>query len=294
MPLAKKIPIPQTQAKFIDDMTLGIALDLEKILIKNPDPNPILPLNFHNRTGHVLQRDTNLMQKELNALMLYVQEKQMKINVSKSNVMLFNPKKSIDFMPQLSLGNETNLDVVESTKLLGVMLRSDLKWKDNTEYICKRAYIRLYMLRRLKGLGASTAELFDVYRQQVVSVLELSVPVWSPALTQHEVAQIERVQKAALHIILGNEFITYDEALHRLELDTLSDRRYKICLKFAIKTSKSPKFNQWFTKHEPNQGIQTRSENQKSIFKPVYTRTKRYEKSTIPYLTNLLNNCDLS
>ncbi len=123
-----------------------------------------------------------------------------------------------------------------------------LKWKDTPEHICKKAYICLYVLRRLKGLGASTGELLGVYRQLVVSVLELSVPVWSPALTQLEVTQIERVQKAVLHIILGNEFITYDGALHTLKQDTLSDRSYKICLKFAMKIAKSPKFNQWFTK----------------------------------------------
>ena len=126
-----------------------------------------------------------------------------------------------------------------------------LKWKGTPEHICKKAYICLYVLRRLKGLGASTGELLGVYRQLVVSVLELSVPVWSPALTQLEVTQIERVQKAVLHIILGNEFITYDGALHTLKLDTLSDRSYKICLKFAMKTAKSPKFNQWFTKMNP-------------------------------------------
>ena len=150
------------------------------------------------------------------------------------------------------------------------------------------------MLRRLKGLGASISELLDVYRQQVNSVLEMSVPVWAPALTQNEATQIERVQKVALHIILGNEFTTYEEALQKLKLDTLSQRRYKLCLKFAKKALKSPKFHQWFSKPEPNQGIQTRSSSKQSVFKPVYTRTRRYEKSPIPYITTLLNQCSLT
>ena len=42
------------------------------------------------RSRHVLPGDTNLLQTEPNSWMPYVEVKQMKINVDKSNVMLFN------------------------------------------------------------------------------------------------------------------------------------------------------------------------------------------------------------
>ena len=71
---------------------------------------------------------------------------------------------------------DDNLEVVESFKLLGVKLRSDLRWVENTDYICKRGYSRLWMLRRLKALGATQTELVDVYEKQVRSILELAVP----------------------------------------------------------------------------------------------------------------------
>ena len=93
------------------------------------------------------------------------------------------------------------MEVVEQFKLLGVIVRRDMKWYDNTNYICQKGYERLWMLRRLKGLGASEAEMLDVYNKQVRSVLELAVPVWQPAITQQEVKQIERVQRCALYII---------------------------------------------------------------------------------------------
>ena len=81
-----------------------------------------------------------------------------------------------------------------------------MKWSDNTDYICQKGYERLWMLRRLKGLGASEAEMLDVYHKQVRSVLELAVPVWQPAITQQETKQIERVQRCALYIILGDDY----------------------------------------------------------------------------------------
>ena len=102
-------------------------------------------------------------------------------------------------MPHLNLPGmgQGRLEVVEKFKLLGVKIQSDLKWNDNTDYICQKGYARLWMLRRLKGLGATELELLDVYEKQVRSVLELAVPVWQPALTQGQSKQIERVQRSA-------------------------------------------------------------------------------------------------
>ena len=103
----------------------------------------------------------------------------MKINEKKCKVMIFNTGRKYDCMPQLTLSGQGDnyLEVVETFKLLGVIIRSDLKWSENTDYICQKGYSRLWMLRRLKGLGASETELLDVYMKQLRLVLELAVPV---------------------------------------------------------------------------------------------------------------------
>ena len=148
------------------------------------------------------------------------------------------------------------------------------------------------MLRRLKGLGASETELLDVYMKQVRSVLELAVPVWQPALNQQEVKQIERVQRCALYIILGDQYSNYDHAMDLLECDNLNDRRNKLCENFAKKSVKHPKFTNWFCENsEAPPNISTRGNENKVItkFKPVQTRTKRYHDSPLPYLTDILN-----
>ena len=61
------------------------------------------------------------------------------------------------------------------------------------------------MLRRLKTLGADTADLVDVYVKQIRCVLELAVPAWQGAITQAEKLNLEGVQKCALYIVLGDE-----------------------------------------------------------------------------------------
>ena len=142
------------------------------------------------------------------------------------------------------------------------------------------------MFRTLKNLGATEEELFDVYVKQIRSCLEMAVPVWEPGLTKLERKQLERVQKSAFSIILGINYRSYEDALVLLNMDSLSSRRKSICLKFAKKALKNPKYTNWF-KPNVNNGPDTRSE--KNVLLPVSTRTKRFDHSPLPFLTNLLN-----
>ena len=105
------------------------------------------------------------------------------VNHRKSNAMLFNTSKNHDFTPSLSINYEL-FEVVEEIKLLSVKISDDLEWTSNTKYIPTKAYGRLFMLRRLKNLGASHAELEDSYVKQTRSVLEYCAVVWHAGLTQ--------------------------------------------------------------------------------------------------------------
>ena len=65
-------------------------------------------------------------------------------------------------------------------------------------------------------------------------------------MSQAEKFDLERVQKCASHIILGDSYNSYTNALKILELETLESRRYKLALKFALKAEKHTKFRKWF------------------------------------------------
>ena len=163
------------------------------------------------------------------------------------------------------------------------MIRSDCKWTSNTTYITNKAKARLWFLRRLKSLGASLATLVEIFKLFLRSAVEMAVPLWSGALTCDEINKIERVQKIAVKIILGNSYRNYDEALERLELDTLEERREHICLKFAKRCTRSETFKHWFPRRPR---IDTRNEE---VFLRPTVKTKRYLISSIPHLVDLLN-----
>ena len=146
-------------------MTQAESINLKECLVPNPDPNPARPFNYHDRTHHLLPDGKLQLQEEVMKIVAYCESNQMRVNESKSKVMIFNTGRRYDVMPRLALQEDNYLQVVDQFKLLWVVLRSDLKWYDNTDYICKKGYARLWMLRRLKGLGANEEEILDVYQK---------------------------------------------------------------------------------------------------------------------------------
>ena len=84
------------------------------------------------------------------------------------------------------------MEVVEQLKLLSVLITSDLKWKANTEFITKKAYKRLWLIKRLKQMGASLVSLLDISVKHVRSVLEFAAVVWTSSLTKQDIGSIEK------------------------------------------------------------------------------------------------------
>ena len=96
----------------------------------------------------------------------------------------------------------------------------------------------MWTLRRMNVLDLEPLDILDVYLKDLGSVLEVAVPAWLSGLTQRQSADIERVQKVALKIILsdhrtGKSDFTYDMALVTLDLEPLEVRRDKLCLTLA-------------------------------------------------------------
>ena len=85
----------------------------------------------------------------------------MKINQKKTKLMLFNTSTKYDFQPEIEVNGEI-VEVVSKMKLLGVIVTDKLKWYENTACITKKAFSRIWILRRLKSMGASSTIIKDI------------------------------------------------------------------------------------------------------------------------------------
>ena len=183
----------QLQLQFVEDLTLAESLILRQSVVSSLTTERPPPDQFHSRTGHSLIQAKSKVFEQIIAVHKYSKENDMQLNLKKTKFMLFNQCKTIDFQPSYTI-ESTEIETVEETKLLGVILTSDLKFDKNTEYIVKRAYLRIWILRRLKNLGTTIEQLTDVYTKQILSILELAIPLWQSSLTQSNKISIERVQ----------------------------------------------------------------------------------------------------
>ena len=273
--------------KYVDDLSLLESIDLKTKLIKATPT--IGPPNIHEQPGLILPPDQSVLQHQLQDLLSFTDENGMKINTKKTKIIPFNVSKKFDFLPQINFPGYEALEVTYTTKLLGVTLTSDLSWTPHVVDITTRATKKLWILVRFKLLGGTRDQLVTVYQLRVRSTLEFASPVFHSGLSQEQSRRLEMVQKKACAIILGKDYVSYENALTTLNLERLNARRTALTLDFAIKCSKSPKHSHFF----PLNNVARENNRNTKKYKEFQCRTSRYYNSPVPYMARLLNNENL-
>ena len=210
----------------------------------------------------------------------------MKLNEKKTKSMIFNFSRKNQFTTKLNI-NDTDIEVVKETKLLGTVITDRLTWDRNTEEIVKKGFKRMRLLTTAAAFTSSVNDLKNIYLTFIRSILEQSAVVWHSSLTKTNRKDIERVQKAAVKVILGKSYTTYKNGLKYLNLYTLDRRRENLCINFAKKCIKTDNVKKWFPLENSNHKMKTRN---KQKFKINKQNTERYKKSAIPYMRKLLNH----
>ena len=125
--------------------------------------------------------------------------------------------------------NRQTLETVNSVKLLGLNISSNLKWNAHVSELVRKVSTRLYFLRQLKKSHVATRELLLFYITCIRSILEYGSPVFHRALPSYLSEDLERLQKRAMKIIYPE--LSYAKALELAGLLTLYDRREAIAAK---------------------------------------------------------------
>ena len=119
--------------------------------------------------------------------------------------------------------------------------------------------------------------MLDVYVKEIRSIVELAIK---------QSADLERVQRVAVHIILSDsktgKSSFNDNALDELDLENLWSRRKNFCITFTKKTLKSRHKDMFVEQHQHDK-------RQKTQFYENKANNKRHHKSPLKYLTRLLN-----
>ena len=111
-----------------------LTVGLSSFNLKSSVPNDI---PVHNQ---FIPPENLKSQKWLDEINIWTENQKMLINQKKTKTMIFNFTENHKFTTRLKLKNENiDIEVINSTKLLGTILTDDLKWGQNTKNIIKKS-----------------------------------------------------------------------------------------------------------------------------------------------------------
>ena len=193
--------------------------------------------------------------------------------------------KNYYFQPDYSFKDGQTLNVIEETRLLGIQLRTDLRWSSNVKAVCKRAMSKMWLLRRMKVLDLEPKIIIEYYLKEIRVLAEQGVPIWNSGLTKKQISDLERIQKVALKIILADKYQNYPTACQTFDLETMLSRRLTLSTNFAVRLFKSDRCSQFFTLAKQN--LNKRLESKLVV--ENMSRTKRCFNAPHNYLSRLVN-----
>ena len=74
----------------------------------------------------------------------------------------------------------------------------------------------MQILYRAASYTTKKQDLKRIYKTFVRSILEHSAVVWHSGLTKKNILALERVQKAAVKVMMGKKYISYEDGLKNL------------------------------------------------------------------------------
>jgi hypothetical protein len=187
-------------------------------------------------------------------------------------------------MPQLSIAEGQNLEVVYEQKLVGMVISSDMRWDSHVAYTIKRVNSKIWELARFKRLGAARDKMVTYYTLKIRSILMFGAACYHSALTLKLRRRLEQQQKKCLKIILGSQYKNYENARNITQLPELEALREETCFKWAVKAQSSPQHSHLFNVNQSEADTRHRDE-----FLEPQCQGERYYSSAIPAMTRALN-----
>ncbi|CAM4622161.1 unnamed protein product [Caretta caretta] len=165
-----------------------------------------------------LEKDWDILQKDLDDLVNWSNSNRMKFNSEKCKVMHLGINKNFSY----KLGTH---QLTEEEKDLGVLVDHRMTMSRQCDMDVKKANAVLGCIRQ--GTSSRDKEvLVPLYKALVRPHLEYCVQFWSPMFKKDEF-KLEQVQRRATRMIRGMENLSYERRLKELGLFSLTKRRLR-------------------------------------------------------------------
>ena len=128
---------------------------------------------------------------------MYAERNSLTIHPGKCKVLILSKKRFIGPFPKLDLCGKS-LDIVSSTKCLGVDIDDELKWDVHTTKIAKRFSTKVKKMYQMREMPKST--LCSIYFQGILPSILYGILIWGNC-SPSSMANIERIHIRAARFI---------------------------------------------------------------------------------------------
>ncbi|KAF7647085.1 hypothetical protein LDENG_00177670 [Lucifuga dentata] len=222
-------------------------------------------------SNHIIRYadDTTVVayREEVEQLVNWCSRNNLLLNVDKTKEIIVDFRKKQPSHTPLHINNSA-VEVVESTKFLGVHITDTLTWTKNTGSLVKKAQQRLHFLRRMRRSHLPPPILTTFYRSTIESIMTNCISVWCGSCTAADWKCLQRVVRTAEKII-------------GTSLPSILDIGRKRCLTRANNIIRDST--------HPHHGLFSLL-NSGRRFRSVRSRTARFCNSFIPQAIRLLNS----
>ena len=151
----------------------------------------------------------NTVNNELKLIHEWICCNKLSLNVQKTQSMLFS--NSISTLPgNLSLLN-TPIDLVQSTKFLGLFIDNKLSWKKHTTYLSKLISRNIGIINKLKLTFPSNI-LLDLYCTLILPYLNYGILAWGNS-SRCQMDRLLLLQKRIMRIICNENWLAHTDQL---------------------------------------------------------------------------------
>ena len=133
----------------------------------------------------------------------------------------------------------------ETMKMLGFVFGRRPNANAHIEYIRRKFYKKLWVLRHIKKATKNEELLVKIYCVYLRPVIEYLSVVYHCLIGSAASSDLERLQATSLKIIYGFN-ISYKKCLEKSGIKSLEDRRIAAIDRFALNTIKNNRFKNWF------------------------------------------------
>ncbi|XP_053092891.1 uncharacterized protein LOC128318848 [Pangasianodon hypophthalmus] len=146
----------------------------------------------------ISKNDESAYREEVQRLTDWCKANNLSLNVGKTKEMVVDFRRAQSDHSPLNVGS-SSVEIIKSTKFLGVHLAENLTWSVNTSSITKKAQQRLYFLRRLRKAHLPPPILTMFYRGTIESILCMTA--WFGNCTVSDRKTLQRIVRTAEKII---------------------------------------------------------------------------------------------